>query len=136
MRELTTHIVEGDSANHQLKIEVQDAPGAGGANHLYVVTGFNTKSNPSDPFTEAHGAPAEYSTVLFQNGPIKDVGVNGVTHEALLAICIDRFEKFQEGPYACEENAGALESLRTALKFMQSRTISRIYRQVEGTHEK
>jgi hypothetical protein len=37
MRTITDHIVEGDSANHQIQIEVTDEPGAGGANHKYEV---------------------------------------------------------------------------------------------------
>src|SRR5260370_33165503 len=39
MRTLTDHIVEGDSVNHQLVIEVTDEPGQGGANHRYEITG-------------------------------------------------------------------------------------------------
>lgn len=113
MRELKQHIVEGDSANHQLAVVVVDEPGAGGACHLYRVAGFDTSTNPSDPGLQdpACGVPAAHSTILFQNGPIKEVGVNGYTHEALLAILIDRMEHFQAGPYA-------------------------IARGVEGTHEK
>lgn len=136
MRELTDHIVPGDSANHQLIIEVLDEPGAGGAFHHYFITGFNTKTNVSDPFVERHGTPAEHSTVLFQNGPIKEVGVNGVTHEALLAILIDRMKSFQEGPFACADNGYALEHLKAALSELQNRTRKRIARNVEGTHEK
>lgn len=136
MRELTAHIVPGDSANHQLKIEVLDGPGAGNANHLYRISGFNSQSNPSDPWTAKHGQPAVDAMRLFQNGPIKDVGVNGTTHEAELAILIDRFEGFQKGAYACADNEESLFHLRAALTAMQRRTIARINRGVEGTHEK
>jgi hypothetical protein len=135
MRKITSHIVEGDSANHQLKIEVTDEPGAGGANHLYHITGFNTKTNVSDPFTELSGFVCVGNTVLFQNGPIKEVGVNGVTHEALLAIVIDRLESFQTGPFASSYNQMALDYSRLALKSLQHRTRERIARGVEGTHQ-
>jgi hypothetical protein len=131
MRELTTHIVPGDSANHQLKIEVMDQPGAGNANHAYLISGFNTSSNVS-----YDGSPKTQQVRLFQNGPIKSVGVNGTTHEAELAILIDRFEGFQAGPYACDDNKLALLHLRLALDYMQRRTKARIARGVEGTHEK
>ncbi len=40
IRELTDHKV--NPANDNLKIEVIDAPGSGGASHLYRITGFNT----------------------------------------------------------------------------------------------
>lgn len=136
MRERTAHIVPGDSANHQLKIEVLDEPGPGNANHLYRISGFKSDSNPSDPWTAKHGQPAVDALRLFQNGPIKEVGVNGTTHEVELAILIDRFEGFQKGPYACRENAIVITKLQEALMWMQRRTAARIARGVEGTHEK
>lgn len=131
-RELTGHKVNG--CNDTLKIEVMDEPGSGGACHHYRITGFNTKTNPSDPFVARHGAPAEHSTVLFQNGPINEVGVNGITHEVMLAILIDRLEGFQKGPYAHGYNADALSSLRSAQASLQQRTRDRLARGVEGTH--
>jgi len=135
MRTLTDHVVSGDQAV-QLKIAVTDEPGAGGANHLYQITGFNTSSNASDPFVQRHGQPAEHSTVLFQNGPISEFGVNGVTQEALLAIVIDRLRSFQSGPFSCRENAIALTHIEEALMWLQRRTIARIKRGVEGTNQK
>lgn len=119
MRYLTQHIVEGDSANHQLIVEVLDEPGSGGANHAYCI-----KNNLDTPLTN----------IGFQNGPIKEAGINGVTHEALLAILIDRMEGFQAGPYKSVENEHALKSLRDALAYLQARTKARIARGVEGTH--
>ena len=92
MRTIEDHKV--NPANDTLTITVLDEPGSGGAQHLYQITGFSTASNPSDPFTARHGQPAQHSTVLFQNGPIAEVGVNGVTHEALLAIVADRLRYF------------------------------------------
>jgi hypothetical protein len=136
MRTLTDHIVEGDSANHQLKIEVLDGPGQGGACYLYKISGLNTVTNVSDPFTALYGAPGEHATVLFQNGPIHEHGVNGVTHEALLAIVIDRLRSFQAGPFHCPENEGALTHLELALADLQRRTRKRIQRGVEGTNQK
>ena len=73
------------------------------------------------------------SNVNFQNGPIKEIGVNGVTHEALLAIVIDRLRSFQAGPYSCRDNAIALTNLEDALMRLQRRTRERIARGVEGT---
>ncbi len=135
MRTITTHIVDGDSANHQLAIDAIDQPGQGGANHLYKITGFDTASNASDPFAGLYGKSAVHSTVLFQNGPIKESGVNGVTQEALLAIVADRLQSFQNGPFACESNQKALDYTLLALSFLQDRTRTRIARGVEGTHK-
>ncbi len=127
MRTLTDHIVEGDSANHQVTITVRDEPGAGGANHIYGIE-WPTKDHPD---TEV-----DQLLVSFQNGPIKEFGVNGVTQEALLAIVIDRLKSFQSGPFDCEANAFALDHCKSALNELQKRTRARIARGVEGTHQK
>ena len=118
MRNLTQHIVEGDSVNHQLGIVVHDEPGHGGACHSYSII----------------DDPKPLCGIDFQNGPIKEVGVNGITHEALLAILIDRMEGFQAGPYASKDNARALTHMKAALGSLQNRTRARIARGVEGTH--
>ena len=134
MREITDHII--NPANDKLRILAQDGPGSGGANHLYKISGFNSDSNPVDPFGPDYGEPATHSTILFQNGPINEVGVNGVTHEALLAIVIDRLRSFQAGPFACRENALALTKLEEGVHWLQQRTLRRMRAGVEGTHEK
>lgn len=136
MRLLNDHIVEGDSSNHQLKVEVLDEPGHGGACHRYDVTGFDTANNSSNGSPDGYANSFSRSIVLFQNGPIKEYGVNGLTHEALLAILIDRMRGFQSGPYACRDNAIALTHLEEALMWLQRRTRERIKRGVEGTHQK
>ncbi len=74
-------------------------------------------------------------TILFQNGPIGEVGVNGLTHEVLLAIIADRLRSFQAGQFACSENAAALESVEAAQRSLKSRTEARLARGVEGTHK-
>jgi hypothetical protein len=135
MREITSHVV--NPANDRLKITVEDEPGQGNACHLYMIRGFNTATNASDPFVERHGAPSEHATILFQNGPIDadGNGLNGLTHEALIAILIDRMEGFQSGPYACRENAIALTHLQDAAHWLAHRTRARMARGVEGTHK-
>lgn len=133
MREITSHKV--NPANDRLSITVTDQPGAGGANHLYMIEGFDSAGNASDPFVERHGASAKHATILFQNGPIGDAGVNGITQEVLLAIIIDRLESFQRGQFACRENAIALTHLETAKLWLFKRTLDRMARGVEGTHK-
>lgn len=132
MREIYDHKI--NAANGQLTVTAVDEPGSGGANHLYEIRGFDTSLNVSDPFTDCYGDSATHSTILFQNGPINEVGVNGVTHEALLAVLIDRLRGFQAGLYACRENALALTKLEEALMWLEHRTKGRLARGVEGTH--
>jgi len=116
MRELTGHKV--NPANDQLMVMVMDEPGQGNACHAYDIT----------------GGAAVPTFIRFQNGPINEVGVNGITHEALLAILMDRMEGFQAGPYASPDNQEALEAMRTAQTALQRRTKARMARGVEGTH--
>ncbi len=148
MRNLTDHIVEGDSANHQLKIEVLDEPGHGGACHEYRISIKRGKGDKlplplrgrlEDQTVKIEPDGSSEHTVeriIFQNGPIKEFGVNGVTHEALLAILIDRMRGFQAGPFAGRPNAIALTHMEEALMWLQTRTRERIKRGVEGTHAK
>lgn len=133
-RELTDHRV--NPANDRLKIEVTDEPGAGGANHRYEVTGFDTARNPSSPDPGGYVSSYSRQIILFQNGPIPEAGVNGITQEVLLAIVADRLRSFQAGPYACRENAIALTKIEEAQHWLHHRTLARMARGVEGTHEK
>jgi hypothetical protein len=119
-RELTSHKVNG--CNDKLRIWACDEPGAGGAHHVYTIDN-----------SEPNGRGA---VIQFQNGPVKEVGTNGVTHEALLAIVEDRLKSFQAGPYACRENAIALTKIQEAMHWLHHRTRERLARGVEGTHEK
>ena len=123
MRELTGHRV--NPANDVLLVQVHDEPGHGGACHEYSIT-----VPDGDGMTRTHSS----YPIRFQNGPIKEAGVNGLTHEALLAILIDRMEGFQAGPYASADNQEALEAMRTAQTALQRRTLARMARGVEDTH--
>lgn len=134
MRQITSHIV--NPANDKLKIEVTDQPGAGGANHRYEITGFDTENNPSSKDLKGFSSSYGRTLILFQNGSINEHGVNGVTQEALLAIVADRLESFQAGAFACPENADALTSVKEALAALLSRTKARMARGVEGTNQK
>lgn len=129
MRKIETHKV--NPANDTLEIYVMDAAGAGGANHAYLIGGANFKANPS-----ALAADETQCAIVFQNGPIPENGVNGVTQEVLLAIVEDRLASFQAGPFACEENQKALDAVREAQHWLQFRTLKRMARGVEGTHNK
>jgi hypothetical protein len=128
MREITDHVA--NPANDTLKILVTDEPGAGGANHRYVVGPLSMSSNPS---VMADDNPHE-CLILFQNGPISVAGMNGITQEVLLAIVADRLRSFQAGAYACAENAVALAQVEAALNSLKQRTLARMARGVEGAH--
>jgi hypothetical protein len=123
-RRLTHHAVNG--LNEQIMIDVLDNPGHGGACHHYRITTVGEHSNRPE---ECCFADTE---IRFQNGPIKEHGVNGISNEALLAILIDRLEGFQSGKFACHDNQVALDHLQSARLWLHKRTMDRVARGVEG----
>lgn len=119
MRKLTSHKVNG--LNEAIDVEVMDEPGTGGANHRYqLVLEHNRLSRIS-------------TEIVFQNGAIGEVGFNGISNEALLAIVEDRLKGFQSGKFSCCENALALTHIQDALHCLHHRTRERVQRGVEGT---
>lgn len=116
MRELTSH--KCSDLNEQIKIQVMDEPGYGGACHAYDI-------GPAD------SAWSECE-IRFQKGAVKDAGLNGISDEALLAIVEDRLVSFQAGPFACGENKWALHHIQEALSHLKDRTRDRVKRGVEG----
>lgn len=114
-------IIDNKLDAHDAHIDVLalDEPGPGGACHLYAI--------------EYH-TPISAVQIPFQKGPIGEVGINGITNEALIAVVIDRLRGFQSGQYACRENALALTNLEQAMHWLHHRTRHRTSRGVEGTN--
>jgi hypothetical protein len=102
-RSLHRHIALG--APHNLLIQVNDPVSFGGASYSYEIV-----LPDGTPF------PIEFQ---YQE---PEKGVVGITMESLLAICIDRLEAFQRGPYPCRENALALTKIEEALLWLHRRT--------------
>ena len=71
------------------------------------------------------------TTINFQQGPVPENGVNGVTNEALLAILIHRTEHL-DAQFPCEENKRAIADMKNALVNLEVRTARRMVRGVEG----
>lgn len=101
-------------------VKAVDEPGPGGGHHRYNVRIDSQQFGTLDKLVE------------FQEGSVKEVGVNGIQNEHLLAMVIDRLQGFQSGPYACQENAVALTKLREAMFWLEERTKDRANRGVEG----
>lgn len=120
MREITSH--KTNECNSAITITADDPDEQyGNASHSYTMS-----------FVDKEGREVNFG-VDFQCGPIKEVGINGVTNEALLAILIDRVEGFQSGKFVCDENRETLNCLLLAMRWSQERTKARIARGVEGT---
>lgn len=79
-------------------------------------------------------------TVSWQHGPLGQIGTperrepNGAFVEDVIQAVIGRIAFYQDSPFACEENAQALEALRMAAEWLDKRTRDREARLVEGTH--
>ena len=121
---LRKKVIEGvrllETGSHRLTdVYALDEPGLGGASHEYAVA-----------WEQEQGVAG--NVIVFQKGPVKEAGVNGCFMEDLIALCIDRLEAFQRGNFACEENAMALNSLKSALFSLDVRTNDRQERGVEG----
>lgn len=112
MRQITDHKIS--PANEPLNITATDEPGPEGAYHRYEITGYNSLVNPSfDGRDTVLKMP-----ILFQYGRVEYVGVNGISHEALLAILAHRMRAIQKGPAASRENALALTKIDEALHWL------------------
>lgn len=124
MNKLHGHKVAGDTAP-QVDIIVTDEKGQGGAHHKYIIT---CDSNTGDDIVLAQ--------INFQNGPMKEFVINGITAEALLEIIIHRLSCFQSGEFACIPNGLAMSCCKAAQDALKLRTIDRTRRGVEGKNEK
>lgn len=100
---------------------------------VYVESNFNfnaphnfkvVKSDNNEQIVDIH----------FQEGPIKECGVNGVCNEDLINMVLCRLQHFQESEFKCDENANAIIYLKSALDELRNRTNKREKRGVEGTH--
>lgn len=95
-----------------------------------------TDTDPNSP-NYAHVYHINHGTgnqnICFQNGTVLEVGHNGVTNEALLAITIHR-TKILNDKFPCDENEQAIGHMEAALKCFEDRTANRVARNVEGQH--
>lgn len=96
------------------------------ANHYYEV-----RQTPSEGATISE--KEIYAKIKFQQGPIKEHGINGCHNEDLIAIVIDRLQGFQESSFACKENDMAITKLEEALLWLNKRTQNRRAKGIEGT---
>lgn len=76
----------------------------------------------------------ELTKVVFQQGPCKENGTNGVGNEDLLLMVLTRLQAFQNGKYACKENDMAITKIEEALMWLRKRTNKRKMQGILGTH--
>lgn len=69
----------------------------------------------------------------FQEGPIKEAGINGVANEDLLLMVLTRLKSFQDTEWHSKENELAITKIEEAVMWLRKRTLEREARNVEGT---
>lgn len=114
--------------NKYTEVNVMDEPADGGACHDYQISRIDDASASAVIL-------GEFGFVQFQKGPMRENELNGCFMEDLLAIVEDRLKDFQNGNFACRENALALTKIQEAMHWMNHRTADRNERDVEGTCE-
>lgn len=95
---------------------------------------FDVTTEEEVPGYEGYATEEILQTIKFQEGAIKEHGVNGVMNEDLIAMVICRLQHFQDSDFSCRENAMAITKLEEALLWLRKRTMGRENRGVEGTH--
>lgn len=115
--------------------------------HLFTkkytkVTGGNFTFGAYHTFTVDHAQEDDgaerrehLAVVHFQEGPIKENGVNGVCNEDLLLMVLTRLNQLNSGPFSCRENSLAITKLEEAVMWLRARTLEREMRKVEGTNQ-
>lgn len=97
-----------------------------------------TVATPGHKYFVTYDDKGNKQEIKFQDGPIKEVGVNGVQNLDLIDILMDRMNYLQtmnEGKYACIDNEYMILHLRAFKELDEARTRARQKRNVEGTNE-
>lgn len=124
MEELST-IQKRNKLNHVYRM---GDVGPGGAYHTYQITFEHVDSDKTLKLMDF---------IKFQRGPRNDPSAQpGVLDCDLLEIVRDRLSSFQQGEFACRENACALTHIEEALMWMNKRVEDRAERNVLGTYQK
>lgn len=66
-----------------------------------------------------------------QNGPVKEVGVNGCQVDTIIATAKEMIQELN-AKFPCRENSVAITKLEEALMWLQQRKVNREARGVEG----
>lgn len=131
-RELFDHKNNKFNREHII-VKTADCRATDNAHHAYeiMVMSSSLEGNPS-PSAENYDNAVEVCKLNFQNGGLKEVGPNGITDQALLAIVLDRLRSFNDGQFRCRENSVAITKIEEALMWMEKRGNDRARRNVEG----
>lgn len=108
VREINTHKVDD---NEPIRVFASGERTPGNAQNDYVIGEV-----VEETITNCVGV------VSFQKGHPGTKGHNGVTMEALLAVCLDRLQSFQCGPFPSQHNEIAAMNIERAIEALNDRT--------------
>lgn len=109
MRQLQNHKV--GLLGSKIDVNVDD-PRVMGANTRYVATAPTADGEVISILTD----------VQFQDGPVADIGVKGISPQVLLAITQDHLAGLNSGEMGCHELRVALNHIHEALNALDART--------------
>lgn len=124
------HTDKYTTVHHENRPQMQN-----GAPHHFEVRTVQPDCDPTFGNLEGPLKERVLAKIDFQNGPINEVGVNGVMNEDLIAMVITRLEHFNKTDFQCRENSMAITKLEEAMLWLRKRTIGRENRGIEGTHK-
>jgi len=111
---VTADLRSSDNAHHKYKV---------------IVKPFIQCRSENDGVDES---PVEICELNFQNGGLREVGANGITEQALIAVVLDRLRSFNDGQFRCRENSVAITKFEEGLMWLEKRANDRAARGVEG----
>lgn len=80
---------------------------------------------------EHHNYTGKHYAIMFQKGPVKEVGDNGCQNEDILEVLLHRMNCLNKA-FPCRENSLVITKLEEALLWLQRRTALRTSQGVEG----
>lgn len=113
-RFLNSHIV--NPANDRLCITVLDEPGPGNANHLYMISGFDTSTNPAKLIADdMDGEPVDLAikqsgalAIIFQNATLRDASAQRQAADVEPILKFFAFEHLPEHLQSISKNFSML----------------------------
>jgi len=97
------------------------------SNQLYLNSNQRDKNGENPYF----GVTENKLSFTFQDGPIKEVGVNGLQAADLLFFCKELFKSLNKA-FPCRENSITITKIEEAIHWQDARTKDRELRSVEG----
>ena len=75
---------------------------------------------------------SDYIKIKLQEGPVREVGVNGCQIDAVVKFCLDAVIRYDK-ELPCPENTAVKYHLEQAIECLNDRRVDRVERGVEGT---